>query len=195
MNKTFKPKVIGQPDLKTRNNRLNHSAEILDLVIDLLGILRPLFPKTPVTFEELKTLLQSDDPVKVLRKKYIIDRDIKTPGLSMEKLINYDLLDVPEVLFDLALSSILFLQEMIAHVEPDYNPLMYIREDENASVYLDDKYVEKVTANTQEVTQNDYQNQVLTELESLRNSLDPGVFRYRILPSEKPQRIGLMEAQ
>jgi len=170
--KKFKPQIIGKPDLKTRDEILNRAGDVLTGMSSLFVTLQELFPDSKTSFDELKYYIESEKPEKFLKRKFIVDQEIQVKGIKIDALVETDLLDVPKSDFEIAIEQRLFIQEDLSRISPFYSPIAYMQMDENFTITIKKEYIEKVEANTQEVTQNEYQNQVLAHIESVRDSLN-----------------------
>jgi len=171
--KTFVPRIVGKPDLKKRTEIEYLAQDVIVTASALFTGLKEVFPKANISTEDVLELIRTNDPEKRLKEFYVKDQNVALPGIKTEKLIESDLLDIPEEEFDFAFILIDEIKTALGSPLLSYfNPLPYIYLNKEEDLSLRQEYFDRVNGYTEEVTQNELQNEILEELEKIETSLN-----------------------
>ncbi|MCT4586654.1 MAG: hypothetical protein N4A71_02415 [Carboxylicivirga sp.] len=168
----FQPRIIGNPDLKTRGILKDAAETVLVLCNSLLDDMQILFADSEITFSDMEEFIKATDPVDHLNKLYVADKNISIPGIKTEKLIEQGLIDSPDKIYEVVLSSREITIEESSKLKIIGNPLTFMTQTEEGKVELTTTLEERIIELTQTCTESEIQNEILDQVESIQGAMN-----------------------
>ena len=162
----FTPRIIGNPDVKTRNEIFSNADVVLSFANSLHEDLSILFSEGDVTLNDVMGFINAKDPLRWLKEKYVSLNGICIPGIKTERLIDQDMIEVPDKIFEVVLSGRETILEYAGKVPAQFNILSFLLYDESLDkLVFADELSNMIIAHTQVCTENEIQNEILDQME------------------------------
>lgn len=193
---------IGQPDMNRVKRILAIYEKIAESSNQILWGLESFYKDgCPISIEDFLEILKTDKPEDLLRKRFVEMRAISIPGLSTQKLVSSDLIDMPQnKIKDILLARTelykllsllekedycISLSEIYTNVEGSAVFSIYDKnEDQDLSVITTKLFEARIINDLSVFTRSDQEKLVVEKLQNLCNAINDLV-ELDILPCDE----------
>lgn len=164
-NQNFEPRQIGEENARYSQQAQSDYENLLDVTNRLKSDLH-LSLQGNVSLDEFLNFLQSD-PVKWISTKFVVDNKISIPGISIDKIIELKMLDIPNL--PEVLKAFEAFKKAIERIKRNnfFFPLRQLYEPETDSFSENGNFWIARDNHYSMLTQTEAQEQILTKFERL----------------------------